>query len=78
MEPGRIPLRCPSNHYGYALDATGTYEVRCRSKHCRTAEGFGVIHAFDLASGSHSARIDDTVELRPQEDHHHGRRQSAV
>jgi len=74
MSERRIPLQCPSNHWGYASDAIGTYEARCKSKYCRTSEGSAVIHVFDLATGSFVTRVAPT---QPQavgpEEHHHAR-----
>lgn len=75
MTERRLPLRCPSNHWGFAVDATGTHEVRCRARHCRTAEGHAVIHVFDNATGSYVTTVAPQ-ELRAAqrpEDQHHGR-----
>lgn len=52
------PLVCPGNTWGWAFDATGTLEVRCADRFCRTAEGHAVIHAFDLQSGDYKTRPD--------------------
>jgi hypothetical protein len=70
----RVPLRCPSKHWGYAIDAVGTQEVRCRGQYCKTTTGGTVIHAFDLATGSFGTRVEaDTSQAIGPEEHHHAR-----
>lgn len=65
-----IALRCISSHWGYAIDATGYHEVRCRGKMCRLANGDAVIHRFDNRDGSYSTLLDDRREqTKPEEDH---------
>lgn len=61
--PG-VALRCPSRHWGFALDAAGTLDVRCRDKRCRTAQGNPVVHRFDLETGAYTTRLDPTVPRR--------------
>lgn len=71
MTERRVPLKCPSNVWGHAIGATGTLEVRCRGKYCRTADGGTVMHRFDLADGSFDARAADSEAVeRPKEQDH--------
>lgn len=70
------PLRCPGNTWGWAVEATGTLEVRCGDRFCRTAEGDAVIHVFDLATGSfvtRAAQKSVTAQAAGPEEHAHAR-----
>ena len=68
MSGRRVALVCPSRHWGFAYDASGTLTERCRGKECRTAAGKPVIHAFDLATGGFTAGADEKPE-RAKEQH---------
>ena len=46
-----IQIKCPSNVYGYAIGAVGSFRVRCKGKFCRNGEGKVTFHTFDLATG---------------------------
>jgi hypothetical protein len=52
--PKIVPIRCPSNSYGYAVDASGMFEIRCKGKFCRSddEERPVVFHLFDLETGT--------------------------
>lgn len=60
-----IPIQCPSNVYGYAVDATGTFRVRCKGKFCNHARGTVVFHSFDLSTGE--LRTEESSYRNPSE-----------
>lgn len=53
-----VELKCPSAHWGFAENASGSLRVRCSGKRCRLSNNGRVIHKFDLASGSFSTSVD--------------------
>ncbi len=58
MTQVEIQLRCPSNQWGFAEEASGYLSVRCRGRRCRTTDGKPVVHRFELATGSFTAMAD--------------------
>ena len=70
--PG-VALRCPTRHWGFALDAAGVLDVRCTGQRCKTAAGLSVVHQFDLSTGSFRTRPDPSIprqRVATQEGHH--------
>lgn len=51
MPEREVHIKCPSNFYGIAVDATGTFRVRCKGKFCKGPEGTVTFHLIDLATG---------------------------
>lgn len=45
-----VRLMCPSSKYGTAINAAGTYRVRCTGKFCKS-RGRVTYHTFDLSTG---------------------------
>jgi hypothetical protein len=46
-----VRLCCPNEKFGFAIDGSGTFRVRCRSTRCKKP-GFYTYHYFDLATGA--------------------------
>lgn len=48
---GEVRLFCPNEKFGFAINGSGTFRVRCRSTRCKRI-GFHTYHYFDLATGA--------------------------
>lgn len=45
-----VRLSCPNEKFGFAINGSGAFRVRCRSTRCKRI-GFNTYHYFDLATG---------------------------